>query len=366
MDVFSIGLDLKKVNEIAEKYAENQQLAITNFIKKAMVISKVYIQNKICDDPSLNDNLASIQNQYLSFILTALNLNNSVGNNKTVKTILQTVATEKYQSIEELSNLAFGSESKFTLSTANDATDHTNDELDDKESSFTTNSNLNKDYQQLSISSGRIINVTLNTPNGNLNINIPVQLVPVILPNEVAREFVALNFKPTFMQRYIQWSTGEITFFKDFVLQLDLIKKRNDALKKDTSNILYEHIKKSQNELGSHYINNLWNLFVGNRANKKNIANSILIYEKQSFLQYANDNGLNWKNPEHRNRFFDKSLSFMLVLIDPIYAKSEYYWSGISAVGEYSSKQLKAAATKNTYDLKDIMAAFSQGTSPRF
>lgn len=362
----------KAINAANDAIFNKQDIAITNFIKKSIVMSRVYIQNKIADDPSLDDNLACIQNQYLSFILTALNLHRQVSSSRTVKTIISTVATEQYKSFDDMLDLEFGTEAN-VVNNNNNTTNNTSTKKQPTKP-IHVSSEINKASQMLSIASGRIIKLSIATANGNIDVNVPVQLVPVILPNEVAREFVAINFEPKFMQRYIQWTTGEISFFKDLLFNFDLLNKRQAAVKKDKDNILFDHMKR-QNDVHKQHTDPagkfirklLQSIGIGSGYNKSNnIANSILIYDKQSFLKYATENGLNWKNPVQRDKFFNNSLAFMCVLIDPIYAKSEYYWSGINNVGEYSSKQLKAAKTKDTYDLKDIMAAFSQGNSPRF
>ena len=147
---------------------------------------------------------------------------------------------------------------------------------------------------------------------------------------------------------------------------MDLIKQTEDAIRKDKTGMLYE-MKMRQKNAAKEAAKDIAKHFKSQtHTGKQNLANSIFIFDKQSFMQTAKNSGLNWRNKESRDKFFNLTFSFMVVLIDPIYAKSEYYWSGLDAIGEFSNRQLKAAAKKESYDLKEIMAAFAQGHGPRF
>lgn len=353
----TVKTDIDKVNTKLDETSDLVNTSITKFIKKMMVISRVYIQNSIVDDPALDPNLISIQNQYLAFILTALQMNAYIGPNSTVKRFTRVVATEKYTPFASLVDDSFGSIYDSTgLEASNSNPTNKNTSAPSKPVNNVFRSSTEERPKDLSLSTGRIIDVLV----GGHSIKIPVQLVPMILPNEVAEQFVSMNFTPSLRQRWMQFTTGEISFFKDLVFQCDMRQKKIEALKKDKSGVLYDMLRQ-QNRAQFKYEEK-----IRTKKNTQNIANSIFIFEKQSFLRYANNAGLNWKLFANRERFFDSTFSFMLVLIDPIYGKSEHYWSGFDAVGEYSLKQLQAASKKESYDLRDIMAAFSQGHSPRF
>lgn len=412
------------IDRVTQEVLDRTNTSVTNFIKKSMVMSRVYIQRGIADDPSIDDNLACIQNQYLGFLLAALGLNTVVINNKTVRELVRVIATERFDTIEELACEAFGSfvmidkdaedleylrdnharrrdDIKHGRDNQRDTIKHERDVQRDKDKherdlerddiksvrdterddlkyerdtkrnaeidnrANKTDSSVNKESRDLSFSSGRIIEFTFEGPHGKIKANIPVHMVPKVIPDEVAEQFVSLNFKLDNSKRWLQVLAGEKSFFKDYLLQLDLIKKKNDALKKDTDNTLYDMLAHSNDKAGAN-IRDKVKHFAAGAIKAQNLANTVLIYDKQSFKQYAHNSGIKWDKASTRDEFFKKTMSFMVVLIDPIYDVSEYYWSGIDAVGQYSSKQLKAAKNKSSYDLKDIMTAFTQGTSPKF
>ena len=434
MEGFSIGDAVSDIQNTIDEGAQRTNLSITNFIKKLMVMSRVFIQNKIADDPSLNDNLDCIQNQYLSFILAALSLNEDIGNNRTVRKQMEVVATEDYTSFLDAAQQAFGlvvgKEDNATKTTYgpysapgdksgmgykyDDIRDYTSQELDkiakqDKEfyeylvrkenerlnnkkheernqaekdekdkkakaerevdrekrkadelRRASTNASVNDRTRDLSLASGRIIEVEMGPQKKK--VNIPVQLIPTIISDDVASSLITLNFTPNWRQRIVQAKAGEISWVKDFLFNMDLIKKNEEALRKDKTGLLYEIKKRQQNAAQAA----IFKMIPMSNSNRQNVASTIFVFDKQSFMLNSKASGLNWRSFANRERFFAATFSFMVVLIDPIYAKSEYYWAGIDAIGEYSAKQLKAASKKESYDLKDIMAAFTQGHSPRF
>lgn len=400
--------------------ADRTNISITNFINKMIVTARVYIQNGIADDPTIDDNLASIQNQYLGFILAALGMNDTIINNRTVRDLVQVVSTERFRSINEIATEALGpvmatpdadeqrrikddlrkdkddarkdrdeqrkeedNQRKFKddLRKSNDERRKDRDEerknrdeyRKDKEdarkdaaaSRTNSSSSVNKESRELSLSSGRIVEFEFEGPQGRRKINIPVHMVPKIIPDEVAEQFIALNFTLDKAKRYLQVLAGEKSFFKDFIFQMDLLKKRTDALKKDTSGVLYDMLKYSDNKAAKAIRENTKAIIDAN-TKPQNMANTVLIYDKASFMSYAHDAGLKWSDANAREKFFNKSMSFMVVLIDPVYNVSEYYWSGFEFSATYTAKQLKAAKSKDSYDLKDIMTAFTQGVSPKF
>lgn len=401
-------MDVPGLKDTKDEALNRINLSITNFVKKLMIMSRVFIQNSIVDDPSLNDNLATIQNQYLAFILAALSLNEDVGSNRTIRTQIELVATENYNSLKDIFRSAgysvgredtvpqgntpeekirnyqeerlwrnqrkqddYKDDRKFEETVRPDQIEKRRIDRQEKinEDSYfneqerrrrfndpASNARIEKDTRNLSLASGRIIQVTI----GGKQVTIPVQLVPTIIPDEVAEKFISLNFQLSWRQRLVQAKAGEISWFKDFLFNIDQINKVKEALKKDKTGSLYEMKNRQKNAAFAAAQKAIFT------SNNQNIANSIFIFEKSSFMRNAKAFGLNWKNPAARDKFFNYTFSFMCVLIDPIYAKSEYYWSGIDAVGEYSAKQLKNASEKEAYNLKDIMSAFTQGHSPKF
>ena len=92
MSTFKEAMD--SIRNLYENYQDAKNLHLSNYIKKSMVSSRVFIQRTCAEEPILNDLLGSIQQLYLSWILTAIDMNKYVDGTRTIRNMLDVVATE--------------------------------------------------------------------------------------------------------------------------------------------------------------------------------------------------------------------------------------------------------------------------------
>lgn len=70
---------------------------------------------------------------------------------------------------------------------------------------------------------GRVINAKLSNYSSesgrtdNATVQVLIQLHPIFVPQDVSAQFIAMNFKPSFAQRWLQMTSGEISFWSDFI-----------------------------------------------------------------------------------------------------------------------------------------------------
>jgi len=237
----------------------------------------------------------------------------------------------------------------------------------------------NKDKQ--AFPSGKLVEVTFNNPEDpkqTFTTNIFVQLLSRSIPSEIMEQFIALNFKPALKQRWLQYKVDEIRFWKDFVLQLDILEKRRDAMKKDKSGDLLDMLRAKQNAITKHlsrFIRALHftsifdddtNDLLRKIPDRHNIANSILIYEKGSFDRYCHDSHLDFKRFNDRQKFFNASYSMIVVVMDTMYNDITMYFNSFEAFAKYSFSQMADSASRDTMNLVTVMKQMSQGQAPRF
>ena len=57
-----------------------------------------------------------------------------------------------------------------------------------------------------------------------------------------------------------------------------------------------------------------------------------------------------------------------MCVVDPMYGTMKMYFAGIPTVGTYSYTMINKIGSKgkDSFDLKEVMTAFSQGQAPRF
>lgn len=359
-DDISIG----KIVDIWRSWEDYKSTSLPQYTKRCLVGSRVYIQNEVAEDPIMSDLLKTIQSVYIGYILTAVQMNTYVSHNRTVRDLMSTVATENLKG-----DLYVGTESiaaDFAASFNPKMYEPKND-YDRKHSLPTPGGKSGTkilDVKDISFPAGKVVEVSFASPvdpKATFNVNIFVQLLPRIIPYEVAEQFIALNFTPSLKQRWLQYKVGEINFWHDFVGQLDLLKKRRVALKKDSTGDLKNMMDLQQNALTRQLLK-LFRIF----PDMQNVANSILIYDKEMFDKFCHDNHYDFRRYGDRQSFFNKAFAMAIATIDTRYNRVEMYLNGIEAKCDYTYAQLVTSAKRDNLNLVTMMGQMSQGQAPRF
>ena len=215
----------------------------------------------------------------------------------------------------------------------------------------------------VNLPSGRIIQMQFTSAGYRkpITMNLLLQLSPKFIPAIVADQFIALNFTPSFSQRWLQMKTGEISFFRDFIMGLDLQKKRRKALKNDKDGALKDMLEHKDNS-----VFNSWLKLAFVTPDKQNIANTILIFEKSIFDKSCSNAGLKFTNYSSRQKFFGQTMSMMIHVVDTMFNKVYTYYNGLSAVSEFTFDQIKRNSRMENVDLMQIMKNYAQGMAPKF
>lgn len=352
-------------------------MSLFQYTKRSTINSRVFIERAIGDEEILTPLMLNIMNLYVGLILTAVDMNRYVTSAKKVRDMMSVVATEsiddmpKYTS-EMLSEFFKGStrggydEARMDISRSDGST------FDDDQAGEPTSiassqggSVIDPEPKNASIPSGRIIEVSFGTNRqpdaNNFTVNLFLQLIPHYIPSNVAQEFVGLNFAPSVKQRWLQLTAGEISFFKDFVMGQDMRKRRLKALKADRTGILKEMENRKENNLADY-----WMKLAMIRPERQNLANTILIFEKNSFDRACSRSGLRWKSYQERQKFFNRTFVMMLCTVDPMYNKVEMFYHGLEAVSHFTFDQVKRNAKSESMDLIKIMENYAKGMAPKF
>ena len=214
---------------------------------------------------------------------------------------------------------------------------------------------------------GRVINAKLSNYSSesgrtdNATVQVLIQLHPIFVPQDVSAQFIAMNFKPSFAQRWLQMTSGEISFWSDFILGNDLRRQRYKAMRKDSTGILHD-----LEERRSNAVSNLWLKILGADTSRQNIANTILIYESRNFKKACSTSGINFTHYDSRQRFFEATMSMIVVVVDIMYSKIEMFYNGISTTSELTFDQCKRNSKTESVDIMTMMKQYAQGLAPKF
>jgi len=328
----------------------------------------------VASDPVVTDILKTVHTQYAAFILNALQMNQLVTRDKNVQDLLKVVATEAYQSHESVLEGLFGDVKK-TIDKTTDKITHPGGPSrpgpDDHDQTVKTYGNSSKgEIQSFAgdnhIPAGKIIEITLTNPENpkaNVTLNLLVQLSPYIVPAPIAVQFITKDMMPSFTQRVMQWKTGEISFWRDFILMSDIVNNRAKLMKLDPSGVLANHIA-GQNASRQKAMGNL----LSNKADRaRNIANSVLIFNAETVQRAKAEVGIDLSDDGAREKYFAITFAMIIVVVDPLYNQVTLYYNGISDAATFSFDQMRVITKGgNQLDLIAVMNALSQGKSPKF
>lgn len=363
-------------------FNDASEVSLPSFTKSTHISSTVYIQNSCVQEEILTDVLQCAQQLYISWILAAVNLNAVIGSTRTkVKDALKVVATEELTNTlnqvhidtkDILSSLEhFGMFTTTQTSTTTTTTSNKNTGLtvtgNNKEIIKSVNTTT-------SLPVSRVIELKLALDGQHTYIvNALVNLYPQLVPDNVLHEYVRLGHKASLAERWFKVRTGEYKFWKDFIFEIGDAERRSKAMKQDSTGLLKGMIEREQSGF-SKIIRNIFNSISGfayndpkrTANNSKNIANSVLVFNKPDFDRWTKEISLNFNIERDRNAFMAKTMSMMVIVIDSDFQMVEMYYHGIRNKGEFTFKQIQSQSKSEKYDLAYLMKAFSTVNSPKF
>ena len=379
------------VKWIREGGIEKKMPSLTAYGHQANVMGRVYIEDSIAQDDIAIPLMSILNQMYCCWVITALGIDSMCADGRSVRERLQLVSGESFteQLLNDISE-NFGTDKPNKYRSSNEARVIEMDlesqrlvcgrliELDFLLNTVTTETTgaqvsgtttteypTAKNGQKITIDHQQKQPYTkTSTTSGSMaKVYMYVQLVPYILKTEVAEQFMELNFAPTLAQRIKQLRAGEISFLKDFIFAKDLVKKQSNALKKDSTGIVNEMMIRQRNSL-FRWIAGLTDFL----PERHNLANAIMILDKQTFDRSCRDAHIDFDSYVTRNKFFMKTFSMVMCVVDPMYGTMKMYFAGIPTVGTYSYSMINKIGSKgkDSFDLKEVMTAFSQGQAPRF
>lgn len=334
--------------------------SLSEYTKKTMIMSRAYIEDSLTrEDGTLP--IMKFVNQMLSgFVLTAMGMQNLASGGRTVREMASMISTEDFHSFVDLIKEKFGDQN-VKVSAALES------KKEDKDPEGTASAGkVKSEPQQVdTLFTGRLVEVKIADGKGHdIPLYFYVQIAPFSTPTSVMEQFLSTNFKPDTASRWAKFKAGEIKFWRDFVFEADLVKKRKKALKADKDGILREIEDRKQNQVLKAFNN--WNPFGSVRHN---VASSIIVVSRRTIDKLLKDDGLDYRRYDVRQKIMNSTMSMMLVVYDPNYNTVDLYLNGISSGGNYSLDQIKDSVgkgNKDAIDLKTLMTILSSGQTPRF
>lgn len=365
--------------------SDASNVSLSSFIKSSYITSRVYIDGTIAQEPITTDILRASHMLYCSYIMNAFAMNQYIASAKTLKDgitakdYLSIVATEslmdydsivealeaedeyisiKKTSLEKIAKVYKNEKDK------NKALNERNEELEKEK----TGQRISVSERDISadnkLPAGRLLELRLQNPEGKetVTLNLLVQMFPYIVGSGLISQFVTKDYVPNFLKRLIQWKVGEISFWKDLVANMDIIHKRSELIVRDSSGVVKEELKRQSKNRSRLFKN-----FKDSKQKYRNLANAVLILDKDTVDRVYSESGLNLNNPSDRNRYFTTSFTMMIIVVDTMHNLADFYINGIDVHGTYTFDQLHSRAKKDGgIDLMDFIKAMGRSQLPKF
>jgi hypothetical protein len=132
-------------------------------------------------------------------------------------------------------------------------------------------------------------------------------------------------------------------------------------MRKDKNGVL-----KDMEDRRSNAVSNLWLKLLRVEPDRQNIANTILIYESKNFKKACSNSGINFQNYSSRQKFFEATMSMIVISVDIMYSKISMYYNGINTSSELTFDQCKRNSKTEGVDIMTMMKQYAQGMAPKF
>ena len=388
---------VKAVSQVAGQVADRtRHVSLPSFVRPSLIESPNFMQASLAEEPVVNDILKNLYNIYVGYILCALQMNDLVVGNRRVRDILETVSTAgAFESFIDTKSLVTGLQGSIetvrpvvynkkgevvdnpddyetkphptqwgSLIVAYDASGRPIRKSTPPQATHNTRAVTSPDKaHNIPIASGRQIELTFSTgPDSDpITLTINVKFNTRLVPDSVMEFILSQDFTNDIYRRWLQYRAGEIRFLKDFVLGVDKVNRKLDAVKKDTTGVLTDMFAHKNKNVFKRILS-----VVGKGPTSHNLANSILMIDEATAARETKKIGFSFDRLSDRKRFFDNTYNLFIVLVDNRYSRVTIYTNGIDQSASYSFNDLKASAATDKMSMKEIVDYLSRSQMPKF
>lgn len=206
------------------------------------------------------------------------------------------------------------------------------------------------------LSVGKMVNVEICDGDKRAVIPVSIRLLANSIASDNLIHILSAGSKEVkFAERWYQWKSGQIEFFRDLVFCQDLIDEHKKHLMNDKDG-LYDAIlrRRAENKIASVVTGN-WSVAT---------ASNLCVISDTTATQLELQTNTQLKNFKSRQKIFENTYMMILAVVDKDHDRVTFYYRGIPESSSVSSRDLKAINKNSGPDIKDILTAFRAGSSP--
>lgn len=203
---------------------------------------------------------------------------------------------------------------------------------------------------------GKILNIPIGYGDKSTTIQTTVTLRPKSIPSDALVTIFKHNSRDlSWAGRWHEMRSGKISFFKDWLLNLDLIDEYRKGLHQDKTNTLMN--------LRSTRSKNIWAALISGRASP-NAISAMIFMSKSTATEIQQEIGLKLSSFHDREKMFEGTASAWIIVVDPIRESFTIYSRGIEDSTDQTFYHIKSN-NKNPkgVDINQVLNAYKLGST---
>lgn len=369
-NVGQAGRELMNVVLTAGK-ASSRVSSLADLAKPCRVEPITLIDQSIADQPYIPDLMKLSVSLFAGYYLQAVNMVFGVGKIDTLKVFdalnpersLGGLAFESYRatafdittysqgipSLEAFSKpisdglLAEYSAEKFKASLEAEGASEANNSI--------SASDGNKVYEAENLAIGKLLNVDIKSDGEKAKLPVLIKLLPAVVPSDSLTEIFTAGGRDTWAHRLFLVKSGQIKFWRDFVMGQDMIDAHMKALMTDRSGAYQAVMDRRRNNVSKSIQSGRLSL-----ADASNIA----IVSATTMKRTASQLYSKLDDKATRAKIFDNSYLLMLVVVDERFNRVTIYHRGVDLSSSYKIEDVKMAEKSKGQDITEIFKLFNK------
>lgn len=328
------------------------------------------IDSSLVDQPYMQDILKMALSQFAGYYLQAVNMVLGVGKIDTLKVFdslnpYRSVGADVSASVFSKESYDFGIPSLEAFSQkvrpeliaqysqeAYEASKEEDRGTTDKDSNGKLSSgDAQKIYEAENLAVGKLLNVEIRDGETKAKLPVLIRLIPAEVPSQTLTHIFTAGGRDSWSHRLFLVKTGQLRFWRDFVLGQDMIDAHFAALIADKSGV-YKTITDRRR-------NNLSKSVQTGRVSMADASN-IAVVSATTMRQTASALYGKLDDPTTRRKIFDNSYLLMLLVVDEKWQRVTIYHRGIDLSSSYRIDEVKMAEKSKGQDITEIFKMFSK------
>lgn len=214
-----------------------------------------------------------------------------------------------------------------------------------------SSSDAHKIYEAENLAIGKLLNVDVSSEGEKKKLPVLIKLIPAVVPSDTLVQIFTAGGRDTWAHRMFLVKSGQIKFWRDFVMGQDMIDAHMKAMLSDRNGVYKSIMDRRRNNVAKSVASGRVSL-----ADASNIA----IISATTMKKSANALLAKIDDKNMRDKIFDNSYLLMLMVVDERWGRVTIYHRGVDLSTSYRIEDVKLAEKSKGQDITEIFKLFNK------